>query len=69
MFEIKCYDFFLKRAILHHLCEEDDWEFIFTKLYQSLKLGGCLMISNLIEHDCDILNSYMRKLYSAYLEV
>lgn len=62
------YDIILAGAVLHHLREEADWEFVFDKLYKTLKPGGGLMISDLVQHDSDILNDYIRDLYVAYLE-
>ena len=62
------YDVILAGAVLHHLREEADWEHVFTKLYKALRPGGCLIISDLVEHDSDILNAYIRELYIAYLE-
>jgi len=41
------YDIILAGAVLHHLREEQDWLFTFSKLYNLLKSGGCLMISDL----------------------
>ena len=35
-------------AVLHHLRDDKDWEKVFTKLYQLLKPGGSLWISDLV---------------------
>jgi len=35
-------------AVLHHLRDDKDWENVFTKLYQLLKPGGSLWISDLV---------------------
>ena len=34
------YDTILAGAVLHHLREEQDWEFVFRKLFKCLKKGG-----------------------------
>lgn len=58
----------LAGAVLHHLRDDHDWETTFTKLYKLLKPGGCLMISDLITQDTDLLNDYTWEIYGDYLE-
>lgn len=53
------YDIILAGAVLHHLREDSDWEFVFTKLYRALSLGGCLMVSDLITHDDEAVNNLL----------
>lgn len=62
------FDIILAGAVLHHLRDDDDWEFVFTKLYNTLNPGGCLMISDLITQDTDLLNDFFRERYGDYLE-
>ena len=62
------YDIILAGAVLHHLREDEDWERTFSKLYKLLKPGGCLMISDLITQDTDLLNEYTWERYGNYLE-
>lgn len=62
------FDIILAGAVLHHLRDEKDWEFVFTKLYNILNNGGCLMISDLITQDTDLLNEFMWERYGNYLE-
>lgn len=62
------FDIILAGAVLHHLREDQDWETTFMKLYQLLKPGGCLMISDLITQDTDLLNAYTWERYGEYLE-
>lgn len=62
------FDIILAGAVLHHLREEQDWETTFMKLYQLLKPGGCLMISDLITQNTDLLNAYTWERYGEYLE-
>lgn len=62
------YDIILAGAVLHHLREDNDWESTFKKLYSLLKPGGCLMISDLITQDTEILNKYTWEKYGDYLE-
>lgn len=58
----------LAGAVLHHLREESDWEFVFGKLYHILSAGGCLMISDLITQDTDVVNKFIWERYGDYLE-
>src|SRR5690554_2133534 len=62
------YDIILAGAVLHHLRDDKDWETTFNKLFKLLKPGGCLMISDLITQDTEILNEYTWERYGDYLE-
>ncbi len=62
------FDIILAGAVLHHLREDEDWERTFSKLFSLLKPGGCLMISDLITQDTDLLNDYTWERYGDYLE-
>jgi len=62
------FDIILAGAVLHHLRDDQDWETIFRKLYSLLKSPGCLMISDLITQDTELLNTYTWERYGDYLE-
>jgi tRNA (cmo5U34)-methyltransferase len=62
------FDIILAGAVLHHLREDADWESTFTKLFQVLKPGGCLMIADLITQDSEVLNAFIWERYGEYLE-
>jgi len=62
------FDIILAGAVLHHLRDNTDWETTFLKLYSLLKPGGCLMISDLITQDTELLNEYTWERYGNYLE-
>ena len=62
------FDIILAGAVLHHLRDDQDWETTFEKLFKLLKPGGCLMISDLISQDTDVLNDYTWERYGDYLE-
>jgi tRNA (cmo5U34)-methyltransferase len=62
------YDIILAGAVLHHLRDDEDWKFVFTKLFNVLKQGGCLMISDLVTQDTKIVNDYIWERYGDYLE-
>ncbi len=61
------YDIILAGAVLHHLREDSDWESTFYKLFKTLKKGGCLMISDLITQESEILSGYFTQKYKDYL--
>jgi tRNA (cmo5U34)-methyltransferase len=62
------FDIILAGAVLHHLRDEKDWGTTFTKLYKLLKPGGCLMISDLITQDTEVMSEYTWERYGDYLE-
>lgn len=62
------YDIILAGAVLHHLRDESDWEFVFRKIYRSLKEGGSFWISDLIVQDTVAVNNLVEEQYGAYLE-
>ena len=62
------FDIIMAGAVLHHLRDNKDWETTFSKLYNLLKPGGCLMISDLITQDTELLNEYTWGRYGDYLE-
>lgn len=62
------FDIILAGAVLHHLRDEKDWETTFNKLFKLLKPNGCLMISDLITQDTEILSEYTWEKYGNYLE-
>lgn len=62
------YDIILAGAVLHHLRDDQDWESTFHKIYKLLRPGGCLMISDLITQDTELLNDYTWERYGDYLE-
>lgn len=62
------FDIILAGAVLHHLRDDADWEFVFQKLYNSLKPGGCLMISDLIVQENPAVHDLMWERYGHYLQ-
>ncbi|MDQ5928342.1 MAG: class SAM-dependent methyltransferase [Bacteroidota bacterium] len=62
------FDIILAGAVLHHLRDDSDWEFVFKKLYNSLTPGGCLMISDLIVQENPAVNQLIWNRYAQYLK-
>jgi tRNA (cmo5U34)-methyltransferase len=62
------YDIILAGAVLHHLRDDKDWETTFKKIFKLLRPGGCLMISDFISQDTELLNDYFMERYGDYLE-
>jgi tRNA (cmo5U34)-methyltransferase len=62
------FDIVVTGAAMHHLRTDEEWETVFTKIFKSLKKGGCFWISDLIIHDNPAINQLMWKRYADYLE-
>ena len=62
------FDIVVTGAAMHHLRTDEEWETVFTKIFKSLKKGGCFWISDLILHDNPAINQLMWKRYADYLE-
>jgi tRNA (cmo5U34)-methyltransferase len=61
------FDIILAAAVLHHLRDESEWGAVFKKLYRSLRPGGSLWISDLIEHSLPGVEKMMHDRYGQYL--
>lgn len=62
------YDIILAGAVFHHLRDDEDWNFVFKKLFFTLRQGGCLMISDLVAQNTKTVNDYIWERYGDYLE-
>ena len=62
------YDIILAAAVLHHLRDDRDWEQVFTKMYQALKPGGSIWISDLVAQDIPGVQQLFQDRYGDYLE-
>lgn len=62
------FDIVVTGAAMHHLREDEEWETVFSKIYKSLKKGGCFWISDLIKHDHPAIDKLMWNRYADYLE-
>lgn len=62
------FDIILAAAALHHLRDDNDWELMFSKIYEALKPGGSFWISDFISHDTEIITKLFEDKYSQYLD-
>lgn len=67
-FDENTFDCILAGAVLHHLRDNDDWQETFEKLYQWLKPGGRIYVSDLVSFDEPGVHKLMWKRYGEYLE-
>lgn len=67
-FDENTFDVIMAGAVLHHLRDDSDWEFVFTKIYSWLKPGGSFWISDLIEHESEAINKLFVTKYGDYIE-
>jgi tRNA (cmo5U34)-methyltransferase len=61
------YDIICAAAVLHHLREDEEWQTVFSKLYKSLRPGGSLWISDLVQHSDARVQKLMWGRYATYL--
>ena len=62
------YDIVLAAAVLHHLRDESDWKFVFTKIFDAVSPNGSFWISDMISHDIPVIHELMWEKYGRYLE-
>ncbi len=62
------YDIIVAAAVLHHLREEADWEYVFKKIYKILSPQGVFFVSDMVFHECEAVHEVMWSLYGKYLE-
>jgi tRNA (cmo5U34)-methyltransferase len=61
------FDIVVAAAVLHHLREPREWELVFSKLYDCLKPGGSIWISDLVSHSTPAIQALMWERYGDYL--
>jgi tRNA (cmo5U34)-methyltransferase len=62
------FDIILAGAVLHHLREDKEWEYVFAKIFRSLRPDGCFVISDLVTQATESVNEYTWQRYGDYLE-
>lgn len=63
----KGYNVILAAAVLHHLRDDSDWEYAFSKLYRITAPGGSVWITDLVSHETEPVQSLMWERYGEYL--
>lgn len=61
------YDIILAAAVLHHLRDDHEWQAVVAKLFRTLRPGGSLWISDMIQHDTPAVQTLMWNRYGQYL--
>ncbi|HEX3716536.1 MAG TPA: class I SAM-dependent methyltransferase [Verrucomicrobiae bacterium] len=61
------FDIISAGAVLHHLRDAVEWRRVFSKLHFSLKPGGSVWISDLVEHSGKRVQELMWERWGAYL--
>lgn len=61
------FDIILAAAVFHHLRADEEWRAVFAKCLRSLRPGGALWISDMIEHQPPPLQALMKARYGEYL--
>ena len=65
--EFGSYDVILAAAVLHHLRDDCDWQTAFQKLFDLLRDGGSLWITDLVTHEHSQVHTMMWARYGEYL--
>jgi tRNA (cmo5U34)-methyltransferase len=68
VFENNDYDIITAATTLHHLRTEEEWELVFTKIYQALKPGGSFWISDIIIDEQVEMDQFMNKGWFNWIE-
>ena len=61
------FDVILAAAVLHHLRDDQDWLSAFQKIYDLLRPGGSLWITDLVIHESSAVHQLMWQRYGDYL--
>lgn len=62
------YDLIVAAAVLHHLRDDADWVYAFKKIYDLLRPGGALFVSDIVHHEHKAIHDGMWSRYGEYLE-
>src|SRR5437879_2274124 len=66
-FEPGSFDLILAGQVLHHLRGDADWELMFGRFHQWLRLGGVLFVADFIAFDDPAIQELMTERYGEYL--
>ncbi len=60
-------DIILAGAVFHHLRGELEWQSVFARCFQILRIGGSLWIADMVDHSPAVLQALMYQRYGDYL--
>jgi len=66
--EKESFDIIMAGAVFHHLRTEDEWYSVFRKVFEALKPGGSVWISDLVIHESENINKMFWSRYGNYLK-
>jgi tRNA (cmo5U34)-methyltransferase len=61
------FDVIVAASVLHHLRTDAEWETVFAKFAHTLRPGGVLFVSDMVEHDLPVVQEIMWRRYGDYL--
>ncbi len=61
------YDVVLAAAVLHHLRDDDDWQTVFRKIFNLVRPGGSVWMTDLVFHETASVHRMMWDRYGQYL--
>jgi tRNA (cmo5U34)-methyltransferase len=61
------FDIILAAAVLHHLRDDSDWRSAFSKIYDLLRPGGSVWITDMVTHELPRIHEMMWARYGTYL--
>lgn len=61
------FDVIIAAAVLHHLRDDADWTATFTKIYNLLRPGGSIWITDMVTHESPQVHAMMWERYGKYL--
>ena len=67
-FKNSTYDVVIAAAVLHHLREDEDWEASFQKIFNILRPGGSVWVTDLVTQENKRIYGMMWRRYGEYLE-
>ena len=62
-----CFDIIVASAVLHHLRTDDEWQSVFQKLHDAVKLGGSFWIFDIVESPVPAVQAIHWRRYGEYL--
>lgn len=61
------FDIILAAAVLHHLRDDSDWRVAFSRIYDLLRPGGSVWITDMVTHESPVVHEMMWARYGTHL--